>query len=432
MSSKAPTLPSRPKDRFEVYRLFNGVSEEGKEGIDRGRTRVPLVKSFLIEHVSSRRGRPTRAPAEIWSRLSGDPQQIDEAFFSIQGSVTTESGKQEIGTVGYVERYDERFFAYYTTEDSTGARQRVTKWLQRSSDLDACWFNSELLQTLWNEDVSRRGSHRFSKLTFRHESIFEMPDDSAHDSDDTESEDGDTGEADGEDKPEPERRKARFEMSDRIGRIKDSLENLQREYLPLYALFSLRFPSRLGRGSHDLYQHGQLTNRSESFEDHRSTALYLYRIYKSILERTEAKAWSDSETALSGREAGLASYKGVPLIVSFEGESLNEATFKQWISRAFRKNNVFRLWGDPIWMGPTKIHVYGADRHLWQPLNLEITEKGMVAILPKGTCGNTFHRLVANIQRYVCPKIKAWVGATPLTELMSIATTNFGDGDEAR
>jgi hypothetical protein len=80
-------------------------------------------------------------------------------------------------------------------------------------------------------------------------------------------------------------------------------------------------------------------------------------------------------------------------------------------------------------MGPTKVHIYGADRHLWQPLNLEITESGMIAILPKGTCGNTFHRLVTNIQRYVCPKVTAWVGSTPLNELMISAT--LGDTNEA-
>lgn len=417
-AAKRPVLPANPQDRFEVYRLFDGLSEEGKEGIDRGRTRTPLVKSFLIEHVSSKRGRETRLPQNIWSQLGGSPHQVDEKFFSVQGQVKTDEGRQELATVGYLEQYDERFFAYYTTEDSAGARQRVSRWIQKSPDLDSCWFNSDLLQVLWNKDVSKRGDNRYGKLTFKHESIFEMPEDMVEEQGDS---DEDPSELEIEEMPEQERRKARFEMSDRIGRIRQSLSQLQDEYNPLCALYSLRFPSRLGTGSHDLYQNGQITNRSESFEDHRSTALYLYHVYKNILEKTESKAWSDSETALVG-QGSQSSYKGVPLIVRFGKETLNEATFNRWISRAFRKNNVFRLWGEPIRMGPTKVHVYGADRHLWQPLNLEITESGLVAILPKGTCGNTFHRLVTNIQRYVCPKIEAWVGATPLSELMESAT----------
>jgi len=48
--------PTQPKDRFEVYRFFNGLAEEGREGLDHRRSRVPLVKSFLLEHVSSGKG----------------------------------------------------------------------------------------------------------------------------------------------------------------------------------------------------------------------------------------------------------------------------------------------------------------------------------------------------------------------------------------
>jgi len=40
------TPPEKPKDRFEAYRFFNGLAVEGKEGLDVGHTRVPLVKTF--------------------------------------------------------------------------------------------------------------------------------------------------------------------------------------------------------------------------------------------------------------------------------------------------------------------------------------------------------------------------------------------------
>ena len=90
----------------------------------------------------------------------------------------------------------------------------------------------------------------------------------------------------------------------------------------------------------------------------------------------------------------------------------------RWISLAFRKRNALRLWGDPVRLGPTKVHVYGADRHLWQPINLEITAKRLIAILPKGTCGNTFHRLVTNVQTYVCPEIDVWLGEKPFREVI--------------
>jgi hypothetical protein len=47
----------------------------------------------------------------------------------------------------------------------------------------------------------------------------------------------------------------------------------------------------------------------------------------------------------------------------------------------------------------------------WQPISLELSATRVVALLPKGTCGNTFHRLVTNVQRHVCPKIDVWLGA---------------------
>ena len=270
-----------------------------------------------------------------------------------------------------------------------------------------------MLQTLWDKDVSQRGDNRFVKLTFKHESIFEMPDDAVQTNDgDDEDEDRERQE---DDEPDLERRKARFEMGDRIGRIRAALSNLQKNYAPLYALFSVRFPSRVGHGSHDLFQHGQITNRSDSFEDHRNTVRYLYRAYKSVLEATEDVAWNKVEAPSREKPVG-SNLKGVPLIIRFK-EELSKKTFDRWMSLAFQKKNQFRLWGDPVRLGPMKVHVYGADRHLWQPINLELTDKGIVAILPQGTCGNTFHRLVTNIQRYVCPNIDAWIGSKPFQSL---------------
>lgn len=399
-------LPKLPKDRFEVYRLFNGISAEGKEGLDRSRLRVPLVKTFLLEHVRSGGKQQPRSIVDIWTEMLAGVTQIDDTFYSVEDWVKeTEDSQPGRAVTGFLEKYDERFFAYYTIEDSQTARKRATKWVTRSPDLDFAWFSSPLLKALWDRDVSQRGDHRFGKLVFRHESVFELPEDAAEAAEDEDanqtSEDFDTEEA-----PELERRKFRSEMGDCIGRIRRSLDSLQSSYSPLNALFSVRIPSHLGSGGHELFQHGQITNRADSFEDHRITARYLYRIYRSVLEATEDHAWGEPQS----NKGTVVGWRGVPLIVNFD-EPLTKPTFDYWMSRAFRKNGTFKLWGEPMRLGPTKVHVYGADRHLWQPLNLELTEKSVVAILPHGTCGNTFHRLVTNIQRYVCPKVEAWLGA---------------------
>jgi hypothetical protein len=421
--------PDNPKDRFAVYRFFNGVSEEGKEGLDLRRVRVPLVKTFLLEHVASHEKGHPKAAAEIFASLKARVRMLDESFMALTFDILDQETNQASPvTTGFLEQYDTRFFAYYTCEDAATAKRRVAGWIQHP-DLDAAWYSSPLLQALWDKDVAKRGDNRFGRLVFRHESIFDMPEDfSAPEAQDEYAGDQDYEEGvdheTPDDRVEPERRKARFEMKDRIRDIRLALKELQRNYDPLHALYALRLPSRLGRGSHDVFQTGQVTNRADSFEDHRNTVRYLYRIYKSVLESTEESAWHRIATERSLR-TGM---KGVPLIVRFE-EPLSQATFDRWMELGFQKRNRFKLWGDPIRLGPTKVHVYGADRHLWQPINLEITASQLVAILPLGTCGNTFHRLVANIQQYVAPKIQAWVGSEPFDSLVSKWSPNSQESD---
>jgi hypothetical protein len=434
--------PQNPKDRFDVYRFFNGMSADGKAGLNRGQLRVPLAKTFLLEHVSRRTGQP-RQPAEIVRRLGATAVPLDDTFMELRFTEPDPAdGQVKPRTTGYLEVYDERFFAYYTCEDSANARKRVGSWVLRP-DLDCAWFSSFLLQVLWDSDVSKRGNDRYGKLVFRHESIFETPvgtatstaadteeggEDAEEEGDEDEGEETEETESARDDQPEQERRRARFEMKDRIGRISSALTKLQENYDPLHALCALRLPSRRGPGGHDLYQTGQITNRTDSFEEHRQTARYLYRIYRAILTRTEDVAWQDVPAASAGR--GHTTLKGVPLIIEFP-EEIPEATFNTWVRRAFQKKNQFKLWGEPIRLGPKKVHVYGADRHLWQPINLELTSRGVVAILPQGTCGNTFHRLVTNIQHYVSPKIKAWLGDEPFAQLVSKWPSNVGEDDEA-
>lgn len=422
MSTAAPIVPAKVNDRFDVYRFFNGLSEEGKVGIDHGRTRVPLVKTFLLEHVSARTGREQKHPKAILSDLGVDVQPIDDTFFEVVDYQSKDRDSEKL-RYGYLEKYDDRFFAYYTAEKSATAIPRVNRWISSSSEIDSPWLSADFLSSLWGRDVSRRGDDRFGKLFFRHDSIFDMPSDMAGISDselDTDSNPEERSD-DIESEPDVEQRRIRSTISDRIGPIRSVLDKLQSAYTPLNALYGLRIPSIACRGGHDLYQEGRITNRSESFEDHRNTGRYLHRLYKSVLELTEKSAWFAFEQSSNLKS----SFKGVPLIINF-GETLSQATFERWISMAFRRSNAFRLWGNPIRMGPTKVHVYGADRHLWQPINLEISENRLVAILPKGTCGNTFHRLVTNVQRFVCPKIDVWLGSKPFSELMSemVASTD--------
>lgn len=409
------SVPQAPKDRFEVYRFFDGVSEESREASAEVRGRVPMVKTFLLEHVSAHGSRRQKSPEAIFGALGCELQRLDETFWMVRAPIQRGGdAKTTREVVGYLEAYDARFLAFYTSEKADVARKIVARWTTTSADLDSAWFSSQLLQVLWDKDVQHRGDRRFSKLVFKYDSIFEMPEDELAFAD-NDSEGGEVPELESADDDfDWARRRSRFEMGDRIGRIRRSLSALQREYDPLHALYSVRFPSQTGGGCHDLYQNGQVTNRASTFLDHRNTVRYFHQLYNTVLDETEGVAWARDEQQATGPSLRL---KGVPLMVRFD-EPLNEATFNRWVALAFQKRNRFRLWGEPIRLGPTKVHAYGADRHLWQPINLEMTERGLVAVLPQGTCGNTFHRLVTNIQRFVSPKVQAWVGSRPFADLL--------------
>jgi hypothetical protein len=117
---------------------------------------------------------------------------------------------------------------------------------------------------------------------------------------------------------------------------------------------------------------------------------------------------------------------GAPVLIEFS-RTLPAPTFERFVRLTFcRKENRFRLWGNPIQLGPQKYHVYGLDRHVWQPLFLEITDKHIVAVVPEGTCGNSIHRLVTNIQQYLDPAINVWIGDRPYDEMIT-ADSSTGD-----
>jgi len=102
------------------------------------------------------------------------------------------------------------------------------------------------------------------------------------------------------------------------------------------------------------------------------------------------------------------------------GEPLSEATFNRFVDLGLqRRTSRFRIGGYVTRRGPTKVHMAAIDRHLWQPFLLEATSRQMLVVLPRGTCGNTVHRLVTNVQRYLDPSAKVWLGSEPYEEAVA-------------
>jgi hypothetical protein len=197
--------------------------------------------------------------------------------------------------------------------------------------------------------------------------------------------------------------------------IEEKLPMLQQAYRPLNSVTQLRVPAP-GRGGHDIFYNGKVTNRSDSFADHRATVQFLLRLYGGVTRRAEEELWLSTES-LGGPDGGYR-LEGSPVFVQFS-EGLSQETFTRWVGATFRrKNNRFRLGGNPFVLSDSKIHVYGVDRHLWQPVTLEATRSHIYLFLPNGSCGNIVHRLVTNIQRYLDPDVSAWIGEDSFEQLV--------------
>lgn len=370
-----------------------------------------LVKAFLLE--TSRRN----GSRDAVSALSSSQQvtaHIDDTLFRLRW-------KGETRDWALVEVENDRYPILYTALETKVANQRVDQLVQSSPLLDKAWFAAPMFRRLWRLVLDAYPSRRFSKIVFEHESIFEtLRDDLTLDSD---SDDEQEVLEEEEEVISPERRRARMQITERIGKLDKALQKMRPEYEPLESIVSMRVPAPK-RGGHDIYFDGRFTNRSDSITALRQTIGVVTDIYRYSTEMAENALWPQAaDTSATSSPVSL----GAPLLIKFSQE-LDMGTFERWIASLRRKNNRFRLWGNPVSRGLGKVHIYAVDNHLWQPVDLEIARDHLYALLPSGTCGNTIHRLVANIQRFIDPKLETYIGDRKYEDFIDKAPLDAASG----
>jgi hypothetical protein len=379
-----------------------------------------LVKASLLE--TSRYNGSRDAIAALGSTQQ-TTSRIDDTLFRVRW-------RGENMDWALVEVEDERYPILYTALETKIASQRVDQLVHSSPLLDKAWFAAPMFRRLWKLVLDAYPSQRFSKIVFEHESIFEVfKDDLAVDSD-SEEEEEEIEEEEVEEEEEvisPERRRARMQITERIGKLDKALQKMRPEYEPLESIVSMRVPAPR-RGGHDIYFDGRFTNRSDSITALRQTIEVVKNIYRYSTEMAEDASWPRAvDTPYASKPISL----GMPLLIKFSQE-LDLDTFERWIASLRRKNNRFRLWGNPINRGPGKVHIYAIDNHLWQPVDLEVARDHLYALLPSGTCGNTIHRLIANTQRFIDPKLETYIGDKKYEDFIDKApldATNGGASD---
>lgn len=405
MEAKMPDLDISKEiksigSREKMIRYLDGYSAERMEELDERKIKRPLVKSYMLEHVSDN-GRQKKV-TDLLSEFGIESKKIDDNLHCVLDKRNSEY-------MGFFEVLTPRYFVFYTLHPSNVADKWVKNLVLNSSELDHVWLSGITFNVLLQRVIQLAKPHRYASILFVHESIYQIDTEIYEDEDEEDKEIPLTLD-EGDEIEVKERRASKFRLVDKISVVQEKLSELQEIYFPLYAINQLRFPSPVGQGGHNFYDNGKVTNRSGNFRDHRSHILYVQRIYDELMKMTEEKAWYSIHKETVTIPGQFQKLIGSPVIIKFE-EPLSKETFDYWIKSTFgRIRNRFRLWGNPIILGPKKVHVYGVDRHLWKPIFVEITDKHLIAIVPKGTCGNTIHRLICNIQRYIDPAAKAYIG----------------------
>lgn len=408
MSRQAELLPVL-HSRKDYFDYLNGWSVETPDALRQQRTSRTVGKTYMLETV--RPGEEAPGLEQIFEQLRLTLVPVEE------GSLYRVVDPELRGTVGLIEVLDPRFPVLYTLLHAEQSDRWARSLVERSPWLDRLWLSARMFEELWRWVQSASDARRLTQLRFEYDAYFEAPENVS-----VPSERGTLWDDGGEDdEPDEESRYlerpfSKFTMADRIGVVSQQLGSLQDVYRPLHSIVQLRVPAAM-RGGHDFYFNGKVTNRSDSFEDHRQTVKLVLDTYRLVTERAEQRLWFRGEERRTDGEGGLHLH-GSPVFLQFS-EPLTRSTFDRFIDYTFtRRSSRLRLCGHPFRLGPTKVHVYGVDQHLWQPVMMELTARHIYLVLPEGTCGNTVHRLVTNVQRLLDPAVRAWVGEEPFGALV--------------
>ncbi len=407
MATDMGYLP-RLHSREDYVDHLEGFTLPTVDELQQGKLSRKLLKSYMLETARHDHAVPdlsTIFPDNVYLK------RLDDTFYRVEDA--SHSGN----VVGLLESLQDRHPVFYTAMDVKVSNKWVHQHVDQNPWLDRLWLSSPILFELWQYVKRSTPDHRFVRLGFEHEAWYETVAD-YHDS----ASSADYEEShliSGEDDEDTasrfiERRRSKVSLTERLGILQDKLPQLIDLYNPLHSLVQLQIPSG-SHGGHVFYHDGQSTNRSDSFVEHRATVELVLKLYRSVTESAETRLWVDTTDATEG---GF-TISGAPIMIRFH-EPLSEATFNRFVDLGLqRKTSRFRIGGYLTQRGPTKVHLAAIDRHLWQPFLMEVTSKQLLGVLPSGTCGNTIHRLVTNVQRYLNPNIDVWLGSKSYTETVA-------------
>ena len=400
------------QSRTEYVDYLEGYTQTTVDDLQARKLSRKLMKTYMLETVGHGAGVP---PIDQIFSGSVHLDRLDDSLYRVHDT------RHKNQVIGLIEEWNNRHPVLYTNLKSDVSNKWVRETVDTNPWLDRLWLSSHILFELWHYVERFTPTHRYVRLGFEHEAHYESPLNlDVSDGEETEEDGPDDSIDNREQGYQRERRRSRIYLTEQLGVLQKKLPKFLELYDPIHSLVQLLIPSH-GRGGNNFYHNGQVTNRSTSFADHRATVGFVLDLYRQITERAEQHLWFET-TDVNGGGYTIA---GAPLLIQFTN-SLNSDTFRRFVELGLqRKTSRFRIGGYVTWHGPTKIHMVAFDRHLWQPVLLEATNNQIVALLPRGTCGNTIHRLITNTQRFLSPNVKAWLGSELYSEAV---TTSMNTG----
>lgn len=384
------------KSREDIFNYFEEYSQNTKEQIDNYKIKNTLLKSYVFETFDQSLFETSNVITEsldiqeLFSDKKHTLQQIDEELY-----ILNENDK----LVGFIEQINTRFCTLYTTESSKYSDHLARTYVKKSSILDSLWISGKMYDNFLKEITSIHHPERFTKMKFEFNAMFEknfqIKDEIV------------------------EHKVSSVSLVEELGSIVDKLNGVRKYFSSFHSIGSLRFPSHVGKGGHDVYQNGKFTNRSDSFTDHRMQLKQIVAIYQNMTEHLERKTWIEVEEVRGNDISINKSFKASPVTIRFS-KPLNSFVFNNFVEYTFPKGREpFKIYGEIKRISEERVHIYGVDLHLWQNVILDLSTEEFILFLPKGTCGNTIHRLVTNIQRFLDPQISVFIGDYPYEGILN-------------
>ncbi|EEL73521.1 MULTISPECIES: hypothetical protein [Bacillus] len=391
--------------REKVIDFLEDYSSNLKEQINSQKTKHTLLKSYIFEtfdesiYEFKNIDRAATSIQNLFNSKEHEIHQIDEKMFYMLNAN---------GTIGFFEQINDRFCILYSLDNADSSNKFVRNTIRNSSILDSLWISGKMFDELLIRQSKDHNPNRFTKIKFEFDSFFEN----------LKYMQGNDIKVTDNDLDYDERKVSSVSLVEEVGDIVQKIEGVRQYFSSFHSIGSLRFPSSLGKGGHDFYQNGKVTNRSDSFKDHRFQIKKLIKSYQGITEFLEEKTWVDFEHFKAPNKQYSYNFEGSPVTIIFK-KPLKEAVYQNFIKYTFPKGkDPFRIFGEVIQINENRHHIYGIDLHLWQKVMLDLSKEQFTVFLPKGTCGNTIHRIVTNIQRYLDPELSVYIGNTNYEEII--------------